>query len=240
MGDPWRPQYAWATLNAARTAKSLGYERISVLELGVAGGNGLRALEAAAEGTEALLGIGIDVSGFDSGAGLPPPHDHRDAPFALAGGEFAMDEGQLRRRLRRAKLELGPVSETIEAFLRQQPSAIGCVAFDLDYYSSTIQAFSLFDADTDLLLPRVFCYFDDLHWYPWTDFIGERAAIADFNSRHERRKISALHGLRYALPASEFKKPWPELMYIVELFDHPLYGSHDGTPPPDLSLRDER
>lgn len=236
-GEPWRPQYAWAILSAARTAKSLRVERISVLELGVAGGNGLRALEVAAEGAESLLGVGIDVFGFDTGAGLPAPADLRDAPFALRGGEFTMDEAKLRTRLRRAELVLGPVSDTIGTFLGQRPSPIGFVAFDLDYYSSTMEAFSLLEAEPARLLPRVFCYFDDLLWYPWTEFNGERAAIADFNSGHERRKISPLHGLRYSLPGSEFRVPWPELMYIAELFDHPLYGSHEGTPPPDLSLR---
>jgi hypothetical protein len=237
-GEPWRPQYAWSVLAAARTARALGVERISVVELGVAGGNGLRCLEAAAEGAEPLLGIGIDVFGFDSGRGLPPPADPRDAPFALHAGEFRMDEARLRARLRRAELLLGPVGETIQTFLELRPSPIAFVAFDLDYYSSTMEALAILEADPAHVLPRVFCYFDDLLWYPWTQFNGERAAIADFNARHERRKISPLHGLRYSLPSSEFKARWPELMHIAELFDHPLYGAPEGAPAPDLSLRD--
>lgn len=235
--EPWRPQYGWSVLCAARTARSLGVERISVLELGVAGGNGLRALEAAADGTEALFGIGIDVLGFDTGTGLPTPDDRRDAPFALGGGDFRMDEPALRAQLRRAELVLGPVHESIATFLAREPSPIGFVSFDLDYYSSTMQAFAVLEAEADRLLPRVVCCFDDVLWYPWTDFNGERAAIADFNSRHEHRKISPLRGLRYALPGSEFKLPWPELVHVAELFDHPRYAAAEGARLPDLSLR---
>jgi hypothetical protein len=235
--EPWRPQYGWSVLSATRTARALGIDRISVVELGVAGGNGLRALEAAAEGAEPLLGVGIDVVGFDSGEGLPPPADRRDVPFALRGGEFSMDEASLCARLRRAELLLGPVHETIETFLRRAPSPIGFVAFDLDFYSSTMQAFSLLEAEPARLLPRVICYFDDALWYPFTDFNGERAAIADFNAGHDQRKISPLRGLRYALPGSEFKLPWPELVHVAELFDHPLYDAPEGARLPDLSLQ---
>jgi hypothetical protein len=208
-----------------------------VLEFGVAGGNGLRALEAAAASVESLFGVEIEVFGFDSGVGLPAPADRRDAPFALRGGEFSMDEARLRARLRRSELVLGPVTDTIGTFLERRPSPIGFAAFDLDYYSSTMQALAVMDADPAHLLPRVFCYFDDLLWYPWTQFNGERAAIADFNAGHEHRKISPLCGLRYSLPGSEFKLPWPDLVYVAEMFDHPLYSLPEGTAVPDLSLR---
>jgi hypothetical protein len=187
-GEPWRPQYAWPVISAARTASALGVERISVLEFGVAGGNGLRALEAAAQNVQSLLGVEIEVFGFDTGAGLPAPTDRRDAPFALGGGEFSMDEAKLRAVLRRAELVLGPVGDTIRTFLARGPSPIGFAAFDLDYYPSTIHALSVLEADPAHLLPQVFCYFDDLFWYPWTQFNGERAAIADFNAGHEHRK----------------------------------------------------
>jgi len=67
-------------LSAARTAKGLGIDRVSVLEFGVAGGTGLLAMDAAAEGAESLLGVEIDVFRFDTGTGLPPPADRRDMP----------------------------------------------------------------------------------------------------------------------------------------------------------------
>ena len=68
-----RPNYTWAMLHAAYLAKTLGMPRISAIEFGVAGGNGLLALENAAELVEQEMGIEVDVYGFDTGAGLPPP-----------------------------------------------------------------------------------------------------------------------------------------------------------------------
>ena len=38
-----------------------------MLEFGVAGGAGLVAMERVAEGTESLIGIRIEVHGFDTG-----------------------------------------------------------------------------------------------------------------------------------------------------------------------------
>jgi hypothetical protein len=219
------------------TARALGIDRISVLELGVAGGNGLLALEAAAEGAESLLGTQIDVFGFDTGAGLPAVTDVRDAPFAIREGDFLMDEPKLRARLQRAELVIGDVGDSAREFLRQERAPIGFISFDLDFYSSTMRAFVLLDAQATRLLPRIVCYFDDLFWYPWTQFNGERAAIAEFNATQEHRKISPLYGLRYSLPGSEFKLAWPELMYVAEIFDHPLYSAPEGFPLPDLTLQ---
>src|SRR6187549_2659720 len=47
------PQYTWGVLQAAHLATTLGIRRISVIEFGVAGGNGLVALERAFERAEA-------------------------------------------------------------------------------------------------------------------------------------------------------------------------------------------
>src|SRR5262245_50288865 len=47
-GSMLRPSYTWGVLQAAHLGKALGYPAISVLEFGVAGGNGLVALETAA------------------------------------------------------------------------------------------------------------------------------------------------------------------------------------------------
>ena len=136
-GSRYRPQYLWPTLQSASSAKALGVPRISVVEFGVAGGNGLLALEEAAAAAESLLGIGVAVAGFDTGKGLPPPVDHRDVPFVLRPGYFEMDERALRDRLSRAELVLGPVAETLGPWLEAGPAPVGFAAFDLDYWSST-------------------------------------------------------------------------------------------------------
>lgn len=235
----WRPQYVWSVLGAARSAASLGVERVSAIELGVAGGNGLLALEAAADMAQGLLGVHVDVFGFDTSSGLPRHRDRRDASWALHPGDFAMDETALRERISRARLVLGLIGETVPRFLEGEHAPIGFIAFDLDYYSSTIEAFGLLEASAERLLPRVFCYFDDIFWPPWTDFNGERAAIADFNAAHDQRKISALRGVKYSLPRSEFTRPWSEMIYLAEIFDHPSYDKPDPIPIVDLSLRDD-
>jgi hypothetical protein len=219
----------WPVLHAAAIAARTGLPRISVLEFGVAGGTGLLALEQAALVAEAHFGIAVDVYGFDSGTGLPRPRDLRDAPFAAAEGYFPLDEARLRSRLQRANLVLGDVSETVPAWLASSPSVIGFMAFDLDYYSSTRDALAVLAADPERLMPRVMCYFDDIHGYPWGDCNGARLAIIEFNRSSSTRNIARIHGLRYMLPSSELNQRWPEAIYIAHLFDHPRYAEPEGT-----------
>ena len=72
-------------MQAVNLAKALDVERVSVVEFGVAGGNGLLALEKIAEQLEAIYGIAVDVHGFDTGGGLPAPVDYRDLPNIYSG-----------------------------------------------------------------------------------------------------------------------------------------------------------
>jgi hypothetical protein len=224
-----RAGYAWPILHTAAIAARTGRERISVLEFGVAGGNGLIAMEAAAMAAESELGVGIDIYGFDTGQGLPRPRDFRDAPFVSEEGSFPMDQDRLRARLDRAELILGDVASTVAPFLESDPSPIGFISFDLDYYTSTRDALAVLRADPRDLMPRILCYFDDVHGYPWGDFNGARLAIDEFNSDEAHRKIARLHGLKYTLPRSEFEQRWPDAMYVAHLFDHPAYADPEGT-----------
>ncbi len=228
QGVDTRPQYLWGTLLAVRVAAALGLPRIAALEFGVAGGNGLLALERAAAAATRCSGVEVDVIGFDAGTGMPPPVDHRDLPWLIEPGWFEMDESALRARLRSAQLVLGPVGETVPEFTGAAHAPVGFVAFDLDYYSATVEAFGVLAAPTGGLLPRVACYFDDLFGYGWSDFNGERAAITDFNAGHQERKIGKIHGLRYGLPREHFDLPWHEQMYLAHAFDHPDYCTSEG------------
>jgi hypothetical protein len=223
-GAPARPAYLWGTLLAAATARGLRADRVGVVELGVAGGNGLVALEEAASVAERLCGVAVEVAGLDTGTGMPPPRDPRDAPFVVAEGLFPMDVAALRARLSRAVLVLGPVAETVHELLASVRAPLGFVAFDLDYYTSTVEALALLEAGCDALLPRVVCYFDDVLGYGWTDFMGARAAIEEFNASHERRKIGRIHGLRYELPAPHRDEAWVDKLYLAHVFDHPRYA----------------
>lgn len=222
------PHLVWGVLHAAHLATQLKLARISVIEFGVAGGNGLINLEQVASVVAQQLQITIDVYGFDTGAGLPPPQDYRDLPNLYRAGGYQMDVPALRRRLTSAQLVLGPVKDTIEPFVASAPAPIAFISFDLDYYSSTKQAFTLLEANPSILLPRVHCYFDDILAYTFSEFTGERLAIAEFNETHALRKISPIYDLRYFLPPAHQNSWWSTSMYLIHLFDHPQYGWDDG------------
>jgi hypothetical protein len=225
-----RPWYAYGVYHAADLARRLGIERISVIEFGVAGGDGLVELEKIAAEVEALLSIRIDVFGFDTGSGLPQETDYRDLPYFWRRGQYQMDIDRVRGRLTRAKLILGDVGETIPELLRDGLSApIGFIAFDLDYYSSTVSAFRIFEGDDSRCLPRVLSYFDDVqsgeHIYHCED-AGELLAIREFNEspgRHHR--IRAVFDLAGSLP---LQPTWAERMFVYHRFDHIRYNSYIG------------
>ncbi|RMF72466.1 MAG: hypothetical protein D6744_16795 [Planctomycetota bacterium] len=223
-----RRHYTWGVIQAAFVAAELKLPRITVVEFGVAGGNGLIALDMLPERLAAFFPTRIDVVGFDAGAGLPPPQDHRDHPNLWSAGDYRMDADALRKRLSHARLILGDVSETVPAFLASRPAPVGFVAFDLDYYSSTAYALRLLAADASLLLPRVYCYFDDILGFTFNDYGGERLAIREFNQQHADRKISPIYGLRHQVDERFRDDAWLDQMHLAHVFDHPLYGHPDG------------
>jgi hypothetical protein len=223
-GKGVRINYAWGVLHAASVARHLGVERISVLEFGVAGGNGLVALERAAA---AASGVSVEVHGFDTGQGLPAPEDHRDTPYVHAAGHFPMDEAALRARLSSAQLHIGLVRDTLAAFSSDAP--VGFVSLDLDYHSSTVDALGLFELPAQRLMPRVMVYVDDAIGYPWGDTNGPRAAIREFNQAHTQRAVDFLHGMRHLVPRPAFDARWAESLWLAHVYDHPRYAEDEGT-----------
>jgi hypothetical protein len=219
-----RPAYAYCVYRAASLAKRLGYSRISALEFGVAGGNGLIALEEHAVDIGREIGVDIEVFGFDTGAGLPPPTDYRDLPYQWQEGSFSMDEESLRDKLSRAKLVLGDIRDTATHFPEEyQPAPIGAVMFDLDLYSSTKAAMAIFDSDERYRLPRVFCYFDDIIGGEdecYSDFTGERLAIEEFNQTHPGKKLS----VTYNLTTKRMARRWFHQIYVLHDFEHTRYN----------------
>lgn len=183
-----RPHYAYCLWVAADLAKRLGIERISALEFGVAGGNGLAFMVEFAARLQAHFGVEIECYGFDTGEGMPPPEDEKDLPYWFQAQQYAMDVEQLRERLPQAKLVLGNVRETSKCFFEEyDPAPIGVIFNDTDYHSSTRDSFALFDAVNDCperFLPRIPIYFDDvigsgLEMYG--EHNGQLAAIEVFN-----------------------------------------------------------
>ena len=222
-----RPNYIWGVLHGVHLAKAIGINRVSVIEFGVAGGNGFIALDRVAQKVESILGVGVDVYGFDTGMGLPKPEDYRDLPNLYTESSFRMDVEGLKRRLKKAQLKLGLVESTVPTFIDSDPAPVAFISIDLDYYSSTLQALKLLNADQALLLPRIHCYFDDITGFTFSEYNGERLAIADFNNSHTMRKISPIYGLKYYLPPQQAQEEWPEQIYMAHIFDHELYGCKD-------------
>ena len=229
MNDPVaakRPHYAWGVLQGAALAKVLGFKRVSVLEIGVAGGAGLLAMERTAELFEDAVDMKIDVYGFDTGVGIPKPQDFRDMPFKWSEGYYPCDVKKLEQRLRRAKLKIGLLKDTMPEFVREIAGPVAFVGFDTGMYTGTKDAMSLFDGRHEVLIPRVACSFRSAIGKDVSDFAGERLAISEFNASHSMRKISKIFGLTYFVPP-QFRWWWIDMMYVLHIFDHPQYGAED-------------
>ena len=225
--DIWeRPNYAFGIYSACNLAAALGLKAVSVIEFGVAGGSGLIAMEKAAVQLSQYFNLDIQVFGFDTGAGMPPPSDYRDVPHAWGQGFYQMDEQKLRSKLHAAKLIVGNVSETIPRFLEKLENGIapvGFISFDLDYYSSTKQALMVFEGSQQTRLPRAFCYFDDviqpLRAY-LNPYVGETLAINEYNLKHEQQKIARIEHLTWLRERAAL---WNHQMYVHHDFSHSLY-----------------
>ena len=217
--------YLWGVVEGASLAKALGYSHVSVIEFGVAGGRGLLALEEISIHVEKMVGIRIDVYGFDTGIGLPAPTDYRDVPYMWNEGFFPMDKGKLIPQLKRAQLKLGLIENTIQDFIASEFAPVAFISFDFDLYIGTRQALSLLEGDPNRVIPRISCYFDDIMGFGYNEFTGERLAINEFNTEHARRKVTLNHGLKWFVPWRNRDDRWVEMMYLAHIFDHPLYGA---------------
>jgi hypothetical protein len=233
-----RPNYGFCIFQAAKLASLLKYPRISVVEFGCGGGNGLLDAEMHIEQVMKIFPVSIDLCGFDGGSGLPRPYDCRDMPHYFRAGLYKMDRGSLEQKLKRAKLVIGDINETCGTFLQKyDPAPIACVFHDLDFYSSTRDALTLFDGEASYFLPRVFMYFDDIvgdDTWLCNEYTGERLAIEEYNGKHATKKICRDYYASQIHRASW----WADLIYIHHDFAHPRYNdfiadreqmSHEGS-----------
>jgi hypothetical protein len=219
-----RPHYGYCIFQTAKLASLLGYTKISVIEFGCGGGNGLLNAEMHIEETMKVFPVHIDLYGFDRGVGLPSPIDYRDMPHYFRDGFYAMDRDPLERQLKRTKLVIGDVRHTCSTFLQKyNPAPIGCMFHDLDYYSSTRDALTLLDGPSSYFLPRLFMYFDDIigdDVWLCNEFTGERLAIDEFNQNHRSKKICKNQYVSKLYPNSW----WSDQIYIHHDFEHPRYN----------------
>ena len=235
-GAVTRPHYGYCLYYSAQLAKRLGYDRISAIEFGVAGGSGLVNLEYHAKNISRCVGIDVELYGFDTGEGLPPPEDYRDLPYHWKEGFFRMDIAALMERLSCAKLVLGDIRDTVGTFVKDyDPAPIGAIYFDFDYYSSTVNAFRLLDEDERYFLPRVFTYMDDIVGKEvelYNEYTGVRLAINEFNAAHEKKKLAKA----YHLLSRQVVEPWHHKIRILHDFEHSRYNDFVSAEDQNLNL----
>jgi hypothetical protein len=223
-----RPHYAYCLVNAARLARALGVPRISALEFGVAGGRGLLALEALCPEIEKTYGVEIEIWGFDTGEGLPEPVDYRDLPYIWKAGFYRMDKAALKARLKRSRLVFGDVKDTVPVFFEtHRPAPVGAAFFDLDFWSSTRDSLGIFAGPPETMLPRVFCYCDDVISSEGggilSEDVGQLRAIADYNAAETPRRLRRIAGLA---EKRRVRAVWPHQIYVHHAFDHPDYTTY--------------
>jgi len=221
-----RQQHAFGLLDAADAARERGLQRVTVVELGVGSGTGLLNICELARRIERATDVGFDIVGFDTGAGLPPPTDHRDHPELYKEGWFPLDRAALERALPdNARVIYGDLRDTIDDFVHtlSPASPLGFATLDVDYYSSSQHALRLFLGDATCYLPTVAVYVDDVHERTHTRFAGELLAIEEFNAEHELRKLDFDRGLMYHRVFKHAE--WLQHMFKLHVFDHPERSS---------------
>lgn len=215
-----RPNNAFSLLRAADLAKELGYRRVTAMEFGVAAGAGLINMAVIGQSVTRLTGIDIDIVGFDTGQGMPPPIDYRDHPELFAQGDFRMDFDALRARLpENCQLRIGNTEQTVAEFQLSPDSPLGYIVLDVDYYSSSVPCLRVLERDPNLYLPQVLLYADDTSGEPMNPWCGELLAISEFNSAHPMRKVAQYKSLPYYRPCKH--GAWLERMFIGHILDSP-------------------
>jgi hypothetical protein len=216
-----RPQYAYGVLRAADVARYFGLDAVTVCEFGVASGDGLMNLIEVAELVTNETGIAFRVLGFDTGAGLPPVQGFKEHPEIWSGGDFPMaSQDELVQRTRgRAEIVFGDIADTVDAFVDSlTPSApLGFASVDVDIYSGARSALRSLVGPSEKLLPAVSLYFDDVGFFFANEWCGELAAIGEFNSENEFRKIGPDRSFIARTPSA----PWHSHMFVCHALDHP-------------------
>lgn len=216
----FRPHYETILLESAKEAKILGYKEISVLELGVAGGNGIISLENYKKKITKLTGVKINIFGFDYGEGLPTSTNKFDLPFFWSGGDYKVDKEKLKKKID-SKIFFGDVGKTFQSFIETSPPTISAIFFDLDYYTSTKSFLNQIVKNKDFFSPRVYCYFDDVFSisHHINEHNGELLAIKEFNNNNNEIKIGkSLSNL------SDFKFPLgTDKLFVLHNFTHNDY-----------------
>jgi hypothetical protein len=219
-----RQHNAFGLLQAARFAQRYGYKSYTAIEFGVANGAGLMNMAEIAGKVSKATGIRIELAGFDSGSGMPPPLDYRDHPDCYDRGDFPMQNYDLLRERLPAttRLIIGNAAETVSPFLSvlRPDCPIGYVVIDVDYYSSTLDCLKIFSGAPELYLPEALMYLDDIAFPQHNPWQGEYLAINEFNAQNEWRKACPYNFLS---SARLFRNAsWIDQVYLMHILDHEI------------------
>jgi hypothetical protein len=217
-----RANYAYGMLRAADVAKYFGKQRVTVIEFGVASGNGLLNMISLAPAIEQETGVKLRIIGFDTGSGLPPPLGYKDHPEVWNSGDFATeDRDRLLHRVReRAEIIWGDIRDNIDSFTSAiDPAApLGFISVDVDIYTATWAALQCLTSQPEKYNPAISMYFDDVKFFFANKWAGELAAIAEFNEEHKLRKIDHDRSLPGFRPMRT--EGWYSQMYVCHILDH--------------------
>jgi hypothetical protein len=218
-----RNYYAYGMVRAAKIAKGLGKEKVTVCEFGVAQGRGLLNLIELARQIEPAVGIKFRIVGFDSGTGLPALQGYKDHPELWVPGDFTMDKDALLSRIgNKAEIFFGDIADTVEKFLLTVDAScpIGFCSIDTDFYSSSKSALLSLRGKPESYTPAVSLYFDDVSAFTCNKWCGELASIEEFNVENTLRKIDVDRSLPGGRPVPTVY--WYQRMYVGHILDHPL------------------
>jgi hypothetical protein len=218
----FRPHFHSCLYETALEAKELDLKNISILEFGVAGGNGLMSIEKYCNQIEKKINIQFKIFGFDLGdkQGLPMTNAAEDLKYFWSSGDFKMNLEKLKKNLKKSELILGDINKTLNDFiLNYIGPPIGAIFFDLDFYTSTKKSFEIFNLPEEYRMPRIRCYFDDIQ-APTNNYNGVIKAINEFNSNNSDKKIAKFGG-----NSLDYKYgPWYEEFYEMHDFSHKNYN----------------
>lgn len=185
-----RPEYFLGVRRAFDLAARLGLSQFSILEFGVAEGNGLINLQntvKAALTDPANKGKSVRIFGFDTFEGMPALTDYKDGSSLWKAGDYPSDIQAIRALADDELITLvpglfGDAIPTVLDQLREYPPLF--IAIDADLYSSCVSVFDgLFGAGA---VPAVsYWYFDDVQLNFYSDNVGERLAIREFNAKQD-------------------------------------------------------
>ncbi|MDC0944661.1 hypothetical protein OAR82_02300 [Candidatus Pelagibacter sp.] len=216
----FRPHYETILLESTIQAQKIGYKKVSVLELGVAGGNGILSLENYKKKIEKFTNVKIEIIGFDYGEGLPKIANKFDLPFIWSEGEYKIDKEKLKSKIN-SKIYFGDIKETFKEFIKTDPAIISTIFFDFDFYSSTKNFLNEIPLNKNYFCPRVYCYFDNVFskFHYINEHNGELLAIREFNDENNDFKIGkSLNNL------NDFKFPLGnDKLYSLHNFNHKNY-----------------